>query len=494
MCTKSIRSYTNARFISKVYPTKFVNYYKCGFCSECIAEKKREFQLRAYYHAKEFLSYPDSFVLFDTLTYRDQDLTYLSDFCPLIEPRFDFARFNRGDIRDFFKNLNTQLVRLGYDVKDNFHHLLTSEYGARPDCTHRPHYHILFYSRVPGLDPMILSYLIGEYWPYGRTDGCWYKGADYVRYNRVFRSLKNDLVRISNYVGKYVSKDLYITFKLMRRVLKAAFVQDPNWTKTYDGRLWFRSLCDNVLPFHLQSDGFGLSIIDNLSDQDRFTDSVSLPTSDKHVVSRVPLPMYIKRKLYYDLKIVDGRLQYQLNANGVNHRLESFERSVDLLAARFKSYKYKSPAREIAKYVLLRRGLLMDKLSASGDDLSLQISFLNRSRYDYQFQKDNGLLWYGRLTERDSYNLGRYISECERSGDLWTDLIDKRSGRCWSPEEFYRHPPVGYVVGYDPVFESWLSDYESWSRDFGDSVDFLNWKRSKLQDEYKKSGLLNEFV
>ena len=344
MCTKTVRSFTNARYISKVYPQKVVSYWKCGFCSECIAEKRSEFQLRAFYEAKRCIS-QGGFILFDTLTYRDECLKFFSDYYPaaLGQP-WNFCAFSRSDIRYFFQNLNLTLTRLGYDIAGKFVHLLTSEYGSRPDCTHRPHYHVLFFVNFP-IQPEILSYIIGEVWSFGRTDGIWYKGRRYLLYQRVFRSLDRDLLKVSNYVAKYVGKDLHLHRVLMRRCVRSFYQLYPNWPQYSDLRLEFRRFCSNVLPFHLQSDGFGsYALQDNQVDDIVSSDSLPLPLSGPGIVARISLPLYFRRKLYYRLERVEGRNAWVLTDFGRKHMISSFERRVSFFAQKIKSFDYKAPS------------------------------------------------------------------------------------------------------------------------------------------------------
>lgn len=493
MCTRTVRSYTNARYISAVRPQRFVNYWKCGFCSECIQEKRNEFALRAYYQAKDCIS-RGGFVLFDTLTYRDSNLKYFSDHYPsAIGQPWNFCSFSRDDVSGFFKNLNTTLTRLGYDLEGNFSHLLTSEYGSRPGCTHRPHYHMLLFVNIP-INPVVLSYIIGEVWPYGRTDGAWYKGDDYVRYNRVFRSLDRDLLKVSNYVAKYVGKDLYLHRKLFKRCVRSWYEMHPDWIHDYRQRLEFRRFCNRVLPFHVQSDGFGLSALDLCDRKDIIsTDSLPLPLSGPGVVARIPLPLYYRRKLYYSVKLVQGRPRWCLTSFGAKHMVSRFGKSVENLRMKILSYDQHSDAGRFARYHLLRRGLLMDRLTASLPDSEL-VKYVYSDQVISQFEIDNGLVYFNYSNEDQNYMYGRHITDVERTGVPWFDrCLDRPAGFCLSPREFEMRPPDGLVFQRDPEADAFLDNFFSWLLENGDSIDFVEFKKARQFDRYKQLGFVDEF-
>lgn len=494
MCTKTVRAYTNARYISAVYPQKFVNYWKCGFCSECIQEKRNEFAVRAYYEAKRCIS-QGGFVLFDTLTYRDESLKFFSDQYPAALGRpWNFPAFSREDISQFFKQLSTVLERLGYNVRGNLVHLLTSEYGSRPDRTHRPHYHVLFFVNFD-INPEILSYIIGEVWPHGRTDGAWYKGPEYVRYNRVFHSLDKDLLKVSNYVSKYVSKDLYLHRKLMRRCVRTFYELHPDWITNYALRLEFRRFCARVLPFHLQSDGFGLAAL-NIVDRDDIisSDSLPLPLPDPGVIARIPLPLYYVRKLYYSVKNVQGRPKWCLTSYGARHMVSKFERSVQSLRQKILSFDQNCDADRFARYHLLRRNLLLDRMSLGCSQDQLLRRVYSSDNVVDDFHIDNGLVYFNYANENQHYMYGHHITDRERFGVPWFDCLLETPARCWSPREFELRPPDGLVICRDPDADAFLDNFFSWLRLNGDSIDFVEWKKARQLDRYKQLGLVDEFM
>ena len=308
MCTSSIRLFTNSRFISKVNLTRYRVTCRCGFCSECIRQMKSEWALRSYYECLDTFDRGGS-VLFDTLTYRDSSLRYFHDvYKPALYNAWDFSCFSRDDIKRFFKRLRINLSRAGYDVDGHLRYLVTSEYGSVLK-TNRPHYHVLFFVTFD-IDPIVFSKFVSTAWTHGITDGVmpdnalepWYayKSSMYVLQNRVFRSKTYDLTKLVNYVVKYITKDLYLYKRLFKRCFMSFTIQNPNWQLSYDSRLEFRRFKNQVLPFHFQSVGFGLSALQKIDLDDIFRfNALPLPFLNKGFTAYIPLPLYYKRKMFY---------------------------------------------------------------------------------------------------------------------------------------------------------------------------------------------------
>ena len=219
----------------------------CGHCAECLRAKRTEWNYRTWY---EVLSCIDAggYILFDTLTHRDEDVPRVSDvldFDVLMQYRKEELElqnitgerkeallkrylkrlqsinnmcFNKEDIKLFLKRLRRELAYLGYKKSGCFKYFLTSEYGTSDKGTHRPHYHILFFVYDPTLHPLALSKLINKCWQLGRTDGIDYHTAPYV-FNHVYgyRGLQfttaptslnvSGIQAACSYVSKYITKD-----------------------------------------------------------------------------------------------------------------------------------------------------------------------------------------------------------------------------------------------------------------------------------------------
>ena len=170
------------------------------------------------------------------------------------------------------------------------------------------------------------SELVSKCWQYGRTDGLPYQTRSYVSEHTYWNKSQHTM-KLCNYVSKYVTKDSTFQKEIDNRlsVLKKHLDKE-----VYDS---FRR---QVSMFHRQSQGFGLSFLDNLSNdvlEDLLERNVvTLPDKDK-VVATLPLPMYYKRHLYYILKRDDeGKYYWQPNQRGLEYLRKSFLWNIELFA------------------------------------------------------------------------------------------------------------------------------------------------------------------
>lgn len=202
MCYSPITIVNPTKYVSLRYRDRFLLRVPCGKCAQCQEEKKREYYLRAYYHAQSYLK-DNGFVYFDTLTYAPAHLPKISQFFPT---KYDYSCFNSQDVRLFISRLRQRCKRL---FKSNFNYFLSSEYGTSESHTHRPHYHILFF--VQGkISPLDFSSLVADTWQKGRTDGRPYK-SDYYVMNNVLNGDSAKTIRVLKYVTKYISKSCLFT-------------------------------------------------------------------------------------------------------------------------------------------------------------------------------------------------------------------------------------------------------------------------------------------
>lgn len=126
---------------------------------------------------------------------------------------------------------------------------------------------------------------------------CLYQSDDYVNNERVISTnSQRNLIKCVNYVTKYVSKDLFLTSKLQERVDNLFSVVMPDYFTNIESYRIYRKFCSQVLPFHLQSRFFGLTLLDDVDARQRAIDynSVILPTGEKDVVKEVALLVTIK--------------------------------------------------------------------------------------------------------------------------------------------------------------------------------------------------------
>lgn len=492
MCTKTFKTYTNSRFISKVNVTHFQNHCQCGFCSECIRQKKSEWALRAYYQAVECFE-NGGFCLFDTLTYRDSELHWFREVYPQLQYEwFDFMRFSRDDVKKFFKRLRVHLERDGYEVGDNLKYLLTSEYGSELK-TNRPHYHVLFYVNFR-IAPELFSKYISEAWIHGITDGVmprnsvepWYayKSKRYVLENRVFDSVSYDLNKLVNYVVKYITKDLFVYKKLYKRVYAAYTYLQPNWCQYYFKRLGFRRFKNNVLPFHLQSKGFGLYALKKI-DVDKISrlNSIPLPFQNKGLVAFIPLCNYFKRKLFYQVGYFEGKLRWFLNEDGKKWKKKQLLKSIDNYASRLAGWREDIDSTGLARYHFLRRGVLCPQFmrDISDDDLLVEhLSCVNlRKLYEH------GDLYYNYNTPIYKFLGGSFVSDRYHSELLPNEF----SSWCVSQNGFILKNP-DLILLDDVEKNSILESFESWLSSVGESKDIIQEQRDYQLFRYKELGML----
>ena len=344
------------------------NYYErrnisipCGQCAECLSLKKQEWYFRTYWQCQEAFDH-DGYVLFDTLTYDNDHLPYISDKYPEFSD-FDFSCFSYEDLRLFFVRLRRSLSYAGYKVNDNLKYFVVSEYGSDDlytdvfghlrRGTKRPHYHGLFFvNDRHALPPLVLSRYIGLNWHNGLTDGVPFKDRGYVLRNRVYGPhYMNDPVVIRktcNYVSKYVMKDHDYDGILESRissVLEKVKYSDGKYDWSYfrpgDIEDFVREVRRKVGTFHRQSQGFGAWLLDH-PDPDvneilkrAVRDGYFLMPSDS-VVDKVPVSGYYKIKMFYKKCKGDNGVEYwKLTDLGKYWKLVRAENSIKQLSKRY---------------------------------------------------------------------------------------------------------------------------------------------------------------
>lgn len=310
----------------------------CGSCSECKKSQYNEWYFRAYYQARSTFD-NGGYLLFDTLTYKPACLPHLSKYIDDIPRAFNYPCFSRRDIQLFFKRLRINLTRKGYDVSDGLKYFLSSEYGTDENHLHLPHYHIIFYVTA-NIPPIVLSRAISSSWSFGRTDGARYKGIGYVMQRRVFDS-KSDTLSIqfvSRYVTKYVMKDSefdkQINFRLTNLLKSKGYDE-----KSFEGKKYIRDLRRYVAQFHIQSQGFGAQFVNYNSHVDLIERNVIRLPDSVSTVKFIPLPTYMKRKLFYQIvKDFRGLPKWVLTDFGQIWKCRRTFESIDLLSSHFSNW------------------------------------------------------------------------------------------------------------------------------------------------------------
>lgn len=357
-CLNPIRITNPTKVFSLAFGDKFDNYVRCGKCANCQDTLQKEWYFRAYYEYLDTIEH-NGYMLMDCLTYAPKYVPRLSRFIRI--PKYlNFMCFDYSDIRYFFVRLRTYLSKRGFDVDEKLRYFAAAEYGTDEDKTHRPHIHILFYCTVPNLDNITLSKAVSACWKYGRTDGIPFKSKSYVD-NYTIKGGIASSQRACKYVSKYVMKSSEYQKVLNKRLAAVMhwlyenrfhsrykygkykfeidyFYREPlidydwdsynSFLSSETGKKYYRDIKKKINQFHLQSLGFGASALGDLDIYELIeTNVLSIPDSNK-IVMRIGLPMYYKRKIFYDRIKIDGRWFWQYNSLGLKY---AKKRKSDLL-------------------------------------------------------------------------------------------------------------------------------------------------------------------
>lgn len=309
----------------------------CGSCVNCNKRKVNDYFIRAFYEFQKCQSY-GGFTYFETLTYNDKNL-------PI---SFGIPHFEKKHLRLFFQRLKGILSKNGFEIttdgKNRLRYLVSSEYGGK---TRRPHYHCLLFVYIHGLDPAKFKQYVNEAWKYGFCNPIY--GVQEIKGRPVSRSpymwLVNDY-KFIHYVCKYVVKQVEFEhdFKNLFDDLEL------NHPGEYDKKELYKKLA----PFRLNSNGFGLSLLDHVTLKEKESLKIQLPYSPKGVDIFYKIPKYIERKLfmYYYTEVRDDGRKYvvwEYTPEGITHKIEHSKSNVDNLAKTLR-YAAQNVARLSAQY------------------------------------------------------------------------------------------------------------------------------------------------
>lgn len=260
--------------------------------------KRDEYIYRAYWEAKDVWRH-NGYIIFDTLTYTDDNLPHINDFVKNPLGLTNFSCFNNKDYVNFVKRLRSYITR-----KWGKHHhirLFTAgEYGTKEDGTHRPHYHILLYyyndMGFSNIEPTTMSILIHAKWNKGRTDGIIERGPYNFMKERCFDKETTHELNVVRYIAKYTEKDSSFQKTIDERINKIFKYND------YNTRIAKLAIKRVVNQYSRIPQKFGAYALDNMNiDEVYNTNQVSYPDT-RDIVKRIPLPDYYRRKLYYRLE------------------------------------------------------------------------------------------------------------------------------------------------------------------------------------------------
>lgn len=296
MCLRPLKIKNPTKYFRKGIDKPYI-FVPCGKCSECVNNNRMDWQIRLYYEHRGTAELNNGFTFYFTLTYNNT--------CPSVPIRDNKGRvvfcFNHKHIPDFIKRCRTQIMR--DNVRLSIRHFIASEYGDSPDveyitdsghravCTHRPHYHGLFFvSREPGCELSLadaakyIRELISSKWYYGDKTFT-------IGYDRFGFSLPAGVVGAAGPIG-YCAK--YLDKGLNTDAYYQSIIDDER----------FADYLDDLKPKHYQSQGIGRDALRLIADGTLDDGVIPCPVYDEAsglVVTRnFTLPLYLMRKVNYD--------------------------------------------------------------------------------------------------------------------------------------------------------------------------------------------------
>lgn len=327
MCTSPLHI-KNPAIHLRFYDPKFIDV-PCGQCLECQQSKQRDWTVRALAHIRKYhrLGFQ---VFYYTLTYNDEHLPLVP--CIVDDVKVLKPCFSKKDVQKFLCSLRTYLSRK-YSL--TFTYFVVSEYGH---LHNRPHYHILFF--IDGcIDPREFKKIVTLYWSFKETIKVRKTGSlngfvNSVRYHSLgFVKPGNHLGLVSPgsefpvfYCVKYLCKDFDENYDYVQFLLNhfdRSLLDSDSFLSEY-----------TLKPFHLQSCGFGLSILD---DENFDKDSMTYKYFDchedddsKHLIVSVPVPRYISLHFHYDKYInKNGNVSYRLNDIGKAYKISKISEKIE---------------------------------------------------------------------------------------------------------------------------------------------------------------------
>ena len=476
-CINQLKIINPAKIFSLQHCDRYINYVRCGRCFACQEQLSKEWYFRTVYEFKTCLEH-NGYVYIDTLTYKNPPR--VSRFLPGIDKSLDFMCFDYKDIADFLKRVRIKLQRKGFDVKNNLRYFVSTEYGTDPNRTHRPHAHILFF--VYGdLDNFLLSRIVSDSWKFGRTDGLPYKNHHYVNYNTIRQGLASS-VRVAKYVSKYVNKNSLFQKEIDKRIIRLLdFIHRQSeddkhfeeWIKTESAKKQKRDIIRHLNQFHRQSLGYGASLLRDLDINQVIKDNILVIPDGTKVVNRISLPLYYKRKLFYELVEIDGMKSWQLTDLGLKYKdcrdkdlqkrlKETYKAAVELFNIEIEDID------SLVDYVLNKRGRL--KGSIPGDSL---IS-VRAGAYPLVFN-------YVTSSDVQNYNT-RFVSDYYL-GNKTAGYKSLILAETITPNEFIKD-----FVYFDDVKELELSKINQFSAELNLSMQRLSENKDHLFSIYKSLG------
>lgn len=383
MCLAPIKVFNRAKYVNIHGGARAYFIVPCGKCAECRNTRINEYIARSqseFEHTHDLGGY----TYFESLTYHDKFI-----------PSWNGINvFSSRDITLFFKNVHSKLRRLGYydlvgsEKKVNLKYFITCEYGSE---THRPHYHLLFYVLCRHF---LTHKLISAAEFYNVLKDSWqdkgildiYKKdkqtGKCVRYKSPYEKVlkSDDKCKVISYVCKYLTKEDEFV-QLLENKVKLLMLDSH-----VDKELLKPSAISEYLPFHRQSQGYGLSLcnLDSVSKQLLYTQGMIRIPDTRKVWRKIPVPQYIMRKLFMEqVKLRDGSLSWHYTEKGklwklglLHYKIRKLSENISNLVNNADSYCPDGSLRSmffqslqgrglsfLAEYILYYRGRLLSPSS-----------------------------------------------------------------------------------------------------------------------------------
>ena len=312
MCCNPIIISNKSRYKNKyLSPVQFS--VPCGNCSECRSSKQSDWRVRLAHEIYNTYNNGGS-VLMLLLTYNAKNLPWISYPSSLGKKPVLTPCFSRDDISKFLNNLRTYIYE--HYNKASFRFYLASEFGEQRK---RPHYHILFF--LPqGLDPNDFYEAVEKFWcdkgylfPKRKEYGVYVKWNKVKKaYDQAYIQLRN-LAGSSNYVSKYVTKDL--SYFGIPSVNDYIYTVSPklrsNPFTIEQDRKYRRSL-----PFTRCSKGLGYCMVCNQPFK-KLVDMVQNGVQNPLTLRLEKLPSSILRRLLFrniktgEISLITGKPKYE---------------------------------------------------------------------------------------------------------------------------------------------------------------------------------------
>lgn len=356
MCLSPVKILSNSRYYNFKNGHKLYHYVPCGHCIECQHAKINEYIGRSNiechecsqtkggaflgktFREKDYLRHKkknDNKIIGGTCYTYMETLTYNEK----IVPKFHGMNvFSRKDIMDFLKRLRQNLIRKGYFTINeknekyvNMKYFITSEYGH---TTHRPHYHILFHIYQPNLDPFTLYHSIFDTWQKGILDEFDKNGGRHYANDKVV-----DGITAAAYVSKYLCKDDEFVSCLRQKLneLRQNYIDEHKHDKDFSlekaNSLFHENSHYDIMPFHMQSQGYGIALTKQFNSI--YNDNCVIIPDRRLGKRKIPVPQYIRRKLFYELKQTPIGKTWRLNELGKTWLLNIHKKRYDALVNRY---------------------------------------------------------------------------------------------------------------------------------------------------------------